>query len=391
MGLSTQAEQEQQLAEKVIGIRRHLHQFPELSDEEYETTAFIKRLLQEAGIKVVDYGLETGVIAEIGNSAAAGSLIALRADIDALPIQEETGLPYASAVAGKMHACGHDFHTASIIGAALLLKAGESELAGTVRIIFQPSEEKAKGARKVIASGALDGVQAIFGMHNKPDLALNTIGIKPGPIMAAADGFVVEVDGVGAHAAVPEAGIDPIVVAAHIVTAVQAIVSRNVGMQQQAVISITKLHSGTAWNVIPDQAILEGTIRTFDSAVRHKVLERFQQVVSNVAAAFATSAKVRWIEGPPPVLNDASLAQLGQAAARQAGLEHVAALPSPAGEDFAYYQQHVPGLFVFFGTGQSKEWHHPQFDIDELALLPAAQYFARLAELALDTFASKKE
>lgn len=373
-------------AERFIEIRRELHRYPELSNEEFETTRRIRGWLEEAGIRILDIPLTTGLIAEVGG-LQGGPVIAVRADIDALPIQEETGLPFASAHPGKMHACGHDFHTAALIGTAYALKAREAELKGTVRLIFQPAEEKAKGARQVIASGALDGVQAIFGMHNKPDLPVGTIGIKSGALMAAADGFVVEVAGRGTHAAVPEAGNDPIVTAAHLVTALQSIVSRNVGSLESAVISVTKLHSGTAWNVVPETALLEGTIRTFDEAVRRRVLQRFEEVVQGVAATFDTTASVRWIEGPPPVLNDAKLAELGVAAAEAAGYQAVSPVPSPAGEDFSWYQREVPGLFVFMGTDGPKEWHHPAFDLDERAIPVSIGFFTKLAELALEELA----
>ncbi|MDR0270348.1 amidohydrolase [Paenibacillus sp.] len=369
--------------EKFIGFRRQLHQYPELSGEEFETTKAIKGWLEEAGIRVLDYSLATGVIAEVGGLHTGGPVIALRADIDALPVQEETDLEFASKIPGKMHACGHDFHTASLLGTAYALKEREGELQGTVRLIFQPAEEKAAGAKQVVDSGALEGVQAIFGMHNKPDLPVGTIGIKGGPLMAAADGFIVEIAGKGSHAAVPEAGIDPIVTAAHVITALQSIVSRNVSSLQSAVISVTKLNSGTAWNVIPDKAVLEGTIRTFDEQVRVEVLERFGQVVEGVAAAFGTSAGVRWIGGPPPVNNDEALAELGLEAAAAGGFQAIEAVPSPAGEDFAIYQRHIPGLFVFMGTAGTQEWHHPAFTLDEAAIPVSIRFLTELAERAL--------
>ncbi|NEW08371.1 amidohydrolase [Paenibacillus sp. SYP-B3998] len=367
---------------KLVAIRRHLHQHPELSHEEIQTTASIRAWLQEADIRIADFPLKTGIIAEVGGKNE-GPIIALRADIDALPIQEETGLPYASLSPGKMHACGHDFHTAAILGAAFLLKQQENVLKGTIRFIFQPAEEKAQGAEQVIRSGALEGVRAIFGMHNKPDLPVGTIGIKSGPLMAAADGFVIEIEGLGTHAAVPEAGIDPIVTGAHIITALQSIVSRNISSLQSAVISVTRIHSGTAWNVIPDKAILDGTLRTFEEGVRSQVIARFGQVVDGVAAAFGTKATVRWIKGPPSVSNDGELAEVATQAANQAGLTVITPKPSPAGEDFAFYQKSVPGVFVFMGTDGPQEWHHPAFDSDERALPISAKYFAGLAEHAL--------
>ncbi|MBA9086224.1 amidohydrolase [Fontibacillus solani] len=348
--------------QKLVSIRRHLHENPELSNEEYETSASIRKWLASEGIRIKDYSLRTGVIAEVGG-LHDGPIIAIRADIDALPIQEESGLPYSSRIPGRMHACGHDFHTAAILGAAILLKEKEHELQGTVRFLFQPAEEKAKGALQVIESGALEGVQVVFGLHNKPDLPVGTIGIKDGPIMAAADGFTVEVEGRGVHAAVPEAGLDPIVISAHIVTALQSIVSRNVGALESAVVSITRLNSGTAWNVIPESAVFDGTLRTFDEGVRSTVRRRFDSIVAGVADAFESKASVRWIDGPPAVINDTAWAEQASNTAISIGLIVVDPLPSLAGEDFAFYLKDIPGVFVFLGTSGPQEWHHPAFDV----------------------------
>ncbi|WP_372813744.1 amidohydrolase [Paenibacillus sp.] len=377
------------IEQKLADIRRHLHQYPELSHEEFETTAYIRRRLEEEEIRIAtQFDLKTGLIAEVGG-LHGGPVIALRADIDALPIQEETGLPYASKTPGNMHACGHDFHTAAILGAAFLLKEKEHELLGTIRFVFQPAEEKAAGARKVLQSGALDGVRAIYGMHNKPDLPVGTIGIRSGPLMAAADGFLVELEGIGSHAAVPEASVDPIVAAAQLVTALQSIVSRNVSPLESAVISVTRLNSGTAWNVIPETAVLDGTVRTFDEKVRNRVVERFGEVVNGVAAAYGTKASLRWIQGPPPVNNDGELADAARRTAERLGISVVTPKPSPAGEDFAFYQKQIPGFFAFMGTSGPKEWHHPAFDIDERALPISASFFAELAIAELERFATE--
>jgi len=375
--------------QQLVEIRRHLHANPELSGEEFETTAAIRRWLAAESIRVAAYPLRTGVVAEIGTGG--GPIVAVRADIDALPIQEETGLPFASRHPGKMHACGHDFHTAAAFGAALLLKKRERELAGTVRILFQPAEEKAKGAAQVIASGALEGVGAIFGLHNKPDLPVGTIGIRSGPLMAAADGFAVEVAGKGTHAAVPEAGLDPILTAAHMLTALQSIVSRNVSPLDSAVVSVTRLHGGTAWNVIPERAVFDGTLRTFDERVRADVRRRFEEVVAGVAAAFGTTAKTSWISGPPAVVNDVRWTAVAARAAESVGLTVTEPVPSPAGEDFAVYLRKTPGVFVFLGTNGPKEWHHPSFDVDERALPGAAAYLAAVAEGALGVLNGRAE
>jgi amidohydrolase len=359
-----------------------------LSNEEYGTTKYIRSLLEQAGVTIADYGLKTGVIAEIGG-VVPGPVIALRADIDALPIHEETEVSYASQVPGVMHACGHDFHTAALLGAAYQLKGQESQLKGTVRLLFQPAEEKAQGAQRLIARGVLKEARAVIGLHNKPDLPVGTIGITGGPLMAAADGFNVRIQGFGSHAAVPEAGVDPIVAASHIVAALQTIVSRNVSALESAVISVTQIHSGNSWNIIPEQAVFEGTIRTFDEAVRSRLLERFRHVVTSVAGAFGAEASIRWIEGPPPVINDAALAALGELSAKALGYTAVKPVPSPAGEDFAYYQRVVPGLFVFIGTEGEREWHHPSFNVDERALPVAAGFLTDLAVRALEHYSAE--
>ncbi|ALQ69236.1 M20 peptidase aminoacylase family protein [Bacillus thuringiensis] len=375
-----------QLTETLISIRRNLHEHPELSYEEFETTKAIKNWLEEKNITIINSSLETGVIAEIsGNSS--GPLIAIRADIDALPIQEETNLPYASKIHGKMHACGHDFHTASIIGAAYLLKEKEASLSGTVRFIFQPAEESSNGACKVIEAGHLHGVQAIFGMHNKPDLPVGTIGIKDGPLMAGVDRFEIEIHGVGTHAAVPDAGVDPIVASSQIVMALQTIVSRNISSSHNTVVSVTNIHSGNTWNVIPEKATLEGTVRTFQAETREKIPALMKRIIQGVSDALGVKTEFRFYPGPPAVHNDTSLTNLSAQVAETMNLNIVSPTPSMAGEDFSFYQQEIPGSFVFMGTSGTHEWHHPGFTVDERALSISAEYFALLAEKALKQFA----
>ncbi|TPV44618.1 M20 peptidase aminoacylase family protein [Bacillus dicomae] len=376
----------EQLTETLISIRRNLHEHPELSYEEFETTKAIKNWLEEKNITIINSSLETGVIAEIsGNNS--GPLIAIRADIDALPIQEETNLPYASKIHGKMHACGHDFHTASIIGAAYLLKEKEASLNGTVRFIFQPAEESSNGACKVIEAGHLHGVQAIFGMHNKPDLPVGTIGIKDGPLMAGVDRFEIEIHGVGTHAAVPDAGVDPIVASSQIVMALQTIVSRNISSSHNAVVSVTNIHSGNTWNVIPEKATLEGTVRTFQAETREKIPALMKRIIQGVSDALGVKTEFRFYPGPPAVHNDTSLTNLSAQVAETMNLNIVSPSPSMAGEDFSFYQQEIPGSFVFMGTSGTHEWHHPGFTLDERALPISAEYFALLAEKALKQFA----
>ncbi|EJQ49590.1 Amidohydrolase [Bacillus mycoides] len=371
-----------QLTEKLISIRRHLHEYPELSYEEFETTKAIKNWLEEANITIIDSNLETGIIAEI-SSNNNGPVVALRADIDALPIQEETDLPYTSKIQGKMHACGHDFHTAAMLGAAYLLKEKEASLNGTVRFIFQAAEESGNGACKVVEAGHLKNVQAVFGMHNKPDLPVGTIGIKDGPLMAGVDRFEIEIHGVGTHAAVPDAGVDPIVASSQIVMALQTIVSRNISSSHNAVVSVTNIHSGNTWNVIPEKATLEGTVRTFQAETREKIPALMERIIKGVSDALGVKTEFRFYPGPPAVQNDKVLTNLSVQIAEKMNLNVISPTPSMAGEDFSFYQQETPGSFVFMGTSGTHEWHHPAFTVDEQALPISAEYFSLLAEEAL--------
>ncbi|TKI89757.1 amidohydrolase, partial [Bacillus wiedmannii] len=280
-----------------------------------------------------------------------------------------------------------DFHTAAIIGAAYLLKEKESSLGGTVRFIFQPAEESSNGACKVIEAGHLHGVQAIFGMHNKPDLPVGTIGIKDGPLMAGVDRFEIEIHGVGTHAAVPDAGVDPIVASSQIVMALQTIVSRNISSSHNAVVSVTNIHSGNTWNVIPEKATLEGTVRTFQTETREKIPALMKRIIQGVSDALGVKTEFRFYAGPPAVHNDTSLTNLSSQVAEKMNLNIISPTPSMAGEDFSFYQQEIPGSFVFMGTSGTHEWHHPAFTVDEQALPISAEYFALLAEKALKHFA----
>jgi len=289
-----------------------------------------------------------------------------------------------------MHACGHDFHTAAIIGAAYLLKEKESSLNGTIRFIFQPAEESSNGACKVIEAGHLQDVQAIFGMHNKPDLPVGTIGIKDGPLMAGVDRFEIEIHGVGTHAAVPDAGVDPIVASSQIVMALQTIVSRNISSSHNAVVSVTNIHSGNTWNVIPEKATLEGTVRTFQAETREKIPALMERIIKGVSDALGVKTKFRFYPGPPAVHNDKTLTNLSIQIAEQMNLNVISPTPSMAGEDFSFYQQKTPGSFVFMGTSGTHEWHHPSFTVDEKALPISAEYFSLLAEEAIHQLAHTK-
>lgn len=369
----------EELLQEVTGIRHALHQSPELSGKEIETTALIRNYLEVLEIQILPTDLATGVIAEIGTK---GPLIALRADIDALPIQEATDLPYSSGHSGIMHACGHDFHTASLLGAAKLLKEQEETLTGRIRLIFQPAEESNHGAKAVIAADGLANVQAIIGYHNKPDLPIGTIGIKKGHLMAAVEQFKVTITGAGTHAAAPHNGNDPIVTASQIVNALQAIVSRNVSPLETAVVSVTRIDGGNTWNVIPDSVILEGTIRTFDEGVHEKTKRLFQQIVTNYAAAFEQKSTITWVPSPPAITNHPRLTDIVKSAVSPFA-DTIQPAVTLGGEDFAFYQQQIPGFFAFIGTGSPYEWHHPRFLVSDEALYYAISYYVESAKRIL--------
>ncbi|MFX3619531.1 MAG: amidohydrolase [Sporolactobacillus sp.] len=370
--------QETAFEQQLIGYRRQLHAYPELAFEEFETTRSLKKWLTEASVELLDLPLETGVLAVIrGNKP--GPVIALRTDIDALPIQEETDLPFASTLPGKMHACGHDFHAASILGATLLLNERKDELEGTVKIIFQPAEENGNGALRVLGTGVLDDVEAIFGMHDMPHLPTGTIGIKGGALMAGVDKFTIDVEGIGTHAAAPEKGIDAILVSSHIVTALQSIVSRNLSPLANTVISVTRLEAGNTWNVLPQTAQMEGTVRTFQETVRDGIPAKMDRVVRGVAQALGAKAELHYTKLGPSLQNDSKLADMAVETAKRSGLNVIVPEPSSAGEDFAEYLKKIPGAFFFMGVSGTAGLHHPDLIIDEKAILPSARFFANLA------------
>ncbi|MEY9865256.1 amidohydrolase [Peribacillus sp. B2I2] len=368
-----------ELEKRLISIRRHLHQYPELSNEEFETTKSIQKWLGEEGIEIRNTVLKTGVFADI-KGGKPGLTVAIRADIDALPIEEQTGLPFASKVKGVMHACGHDFHTAAVIGAAYLLKECQSELNGTVRLIFQPAEESGGGAAHVIKDGQIGDVAAIIGLHNKPNLPVGTIGIKEGPLMAAVDRFQIVLQGKGSHAAIPHSGKDPIAAAAQLITALQTIVSRNVSPLESAVVSVTRITGGNTWNVIPGNVTLEGTIRTFESTIREEIKDKFYSIVNHIAAAFSQEATIDWFPGPPALHNHPAVTEMASRSALGQSLHVINPEPSMGGEDFAYYLQHIPGTFAFFGTNGNEDWHHPAFTVDENSIIKAAHFLFESAK-----------
>ena len=375
---------EQYLTEQFEWFHRH----PELSYEEVRTTNKIRELLTDADIEILPYPLATGLIAVVrGEKTSADGkkrTIALRCDIDALPIVEEAKIPYVSEERGKMHACGHDFHITVGIGAAILLQEHRDELYGTVKFIFQPAEEESHGAFKVLDTDVMDDVEYIWGLHADPTNAVGVIGIREGYVTAAVDRFAIRVQGVGCHGAHPDDGIDPILASAAIVQSLQSIVSRNVNAFHPALLSVTKIQAGATWNVIPKEAEMEGTVRTMNRADRILYERRVREIVEQTAAAYGAKAEVEWIIGPPATYNDGAMVQICEQIAEELSMKTVPEECSMGGDDFAYYEdkdtmgRDIPGCYVKIGIGVGHQIHHPAFCVDESAIMPAAEYIARL-------------
>lgn len=377
------ASQHQPLAQFIQAFRRDLHQHPELSNQEVETTGKIRAVLEKEGIRILELPLKTGLIAEVGGRQE-GPLVVIRSDIDALPIEEESGVEYTSSRAGVMHACGHDFHASAALGAAILLKKVEAELKGVVRILFQAAEETGLGAPTVIATGALDNAAAIFGIHNDPTLPVGVVGGKDGALTAGVDRFEIKIAAKGCHAAKPHEGNDPIVILGQLISAVQTIISRTVPSDNNAVVSITQVHSGSTWNVIPDTAYVEGTVRTFSQAARELIEQRLRQIVAGIASTFGADIEFIWHAGPPSVVNTPEWVEFALKVADEEGFEARRVEASPIGEDFAFYQQKLPGTFMMVGSGGPYALHHPKFRVDDRALFPTAHYLYQMAKQSLE-------
>ncbi|EMP66306.1 amidohydrolase [Streptococcus mutans] len=372
--------------EKLREIRHYLHQHPEISENEFETTAFIKKHLKDLGIEPLAYPLKTGVIAEIGSGQP---IIALRADIDALPIIEKTGLAYASKN-GAMHACGHDFHQTSLLGAAQILKEREAEIKGTVRLIFQPAEENFQGAYQVIEAGGIEGVSAIIGYHNNPHLKPGQIGLRSGAIMAGVEQFEVTVAGISAHAARPDLGVDTVLAITTMIHNLQQIVSRTVSPFDSAVLSVTHIDVGTTWNVLPAKGFFEGTIRTFNPKIRLAVINKFTKIVETTAEQFSAQVSIQWGNSPKVTYNDATLTPLIFENSKTFA-QVIETLPSTGGEDFAAYQEKIPGVFAFVGSNgadNAPDWHHDDFIVKDEALPTAVNYFVENAFKLLEYYRS---
>ena len=364
--------------QELIVLFEDLHRHPELGLEEVRTTALLRKALEEAGVQVYPSGLPTGLIAVI-EGALPGRVIGLRVDMDALPVQEESGLSYASEEPGKMHACGHDFHTACMLGAALEIKRRDKELRGTVKIVFQPAEEVSKGGDAVARQEILQDCQEFYSAHTYPGFPAGVLGIKPGPVMAAPDAFTIHIYGKGAHAGNPHLGVDPIPAAAALALSAQSIVSRTKDAFEPAVLSVTHIRAGNTWNVVPEEALMEGTLRTLNQDLRLDMRNRLNTMTEAIARAYGCTADIQWMIGPDPVMNDPALCEIAAEIARELGLTVKRQDNTMGGEDFSEYLKICPGVFVRVGTGGGYTNHHPKFTVDEKALWPAARFFAELA------------
>ena len=371
----------------LLALRRDLHQHPELAFAEVRTAAALERALAAVSPVSVQRVAGTGVVARIRGRDAGAPVVAVRGDIDALPIHEATGLPFASEFPGVMHACGHDVHAAWAVGAAYLL--AERPAAGDVLVVLQPAEETGEGAAAVLASGVLDGVAAIFGAHVDRRFAVGEVVAQGGPLAAAADSFEIVLAGRGAHAARPHESADPIVGAAALVSALQTIVARRVNPAAPAVVTVASIHAGTASNIIPDHATLAGTLRAVEPETRRLLAAELRAVAEGIAAAHGLTALVTITLGPPPIVNpEVPAAWARQAAEALLGPGSVVPLgiTNMGGEDFAYYMERMPGCFVRIGArepgGPATPAHTPQFQAAEGSIFVGAAVLAETARVA---------
>ena len=367
--------------------RQHLHRHPELGFDCHETARFVAERLREFGVDEVHESIaESGLVAVI-EGRERGAAVGLRADMDALPIGEETGADYASAVPGRMHACGHDGHTTILLGAARYL-AETRNFAGRAVLIFQPAEESGGGAGVMVEDGVLDrfGVREVYAIHNAPGMEQGTFATAPGPFMAAVDTFEIHLAGRGGHGAMPHDAVDPIVAAVAMVQGIQTIVSRNHCNQDDLVVSVTQIHSGSADNIIPETAYICGTVRTFLSRVQEMVQQRMHEIVSGTAQAFGVEADLDYQVGYPATVNDHGRAAFAASVAREIAGEAAVeddAIREMGAEDFSYMLRARPGAYLFLGQGEGAGLHHPKYDFNDAVAPVGASFFARLVERAL--------
>ena len=375
---------------EIAAWRRHLHAHPELGYDVHATAAFVADKLRGFGADEVVEGVgRTGVVALIrGRSTASGRVTGLRADMDALPIVEDSGAEWSSTAPGRMHACGHDGHTAMLLGAARAL-CETRDFDGTVAVIFQPAEEGGGGGLAMVEDGLMErfGIDRVFGMHNMPGMPVGHFATRPGPLMACADQFDLVVEGRGGHAAMPHACVDPVVVASEIVLALQTIVSRNLKPTEPLVVTVTTVNvEGDAYNVIPQRVAMRGTVRAFDEELRHMAKRRIETIATGVAAAHEATASVEYEFGYPPTVNhDAETAFALEVATAVAGEGAVDPDKPPVmgAEDFSYMLQSRPGAFVFVGNGDTAALHHPRYDFDDAAIGPGCRYWIELVHRAM--------
>lgn len=371
------------LADRTVATRRDLHRHPEIAFQETRTMGVIAERLRELGLQPRTGVGGTGVVA-IWDSGRAGPTVLARADIDALPVPDEKTVAYRSTNDGANHACGHDGHAAVLLSVAEALLARPDELRGRIVFVFQPAEEIVRGAEAMLADGALDGLEVdhVLGLHLSSMHPTGTIAVREGPTMAATDTFRIELHGRGGHAAKPHETVDPVVIAAHLVLALQGLVSRETDPVDTAVISVTRVQGGTAFNIVPERVELAGTLRTFEPASRRTLERRIHELASGVAATHRAEATTEWTTGSPVVLNDAAAAaRVRHVAAGVVGEDRVVELQRMmGGDDMALWLQQAPGCYFFVGAngGEASAWphHHPRFDLDETALPVAVEVLA---------------
>jgi len=372
-------------ADEIAHWRRDFHRNPELLYEVHRTAGVVAEKLREFGCDEVVEGIgRTGVVAVINGREEGEGAIGLRADMDALPIVEETGKPWSSENPGKMHACGHDGHTSMLLGAARYLAATRA-FKGRAVLIFQPAEEGGAGARAMIEDGLMDrfGIEEVYGMHNMPGLPVGQFAIRTGPLMAAADHFEIHIEGKGGHAAKPHLSVDPVMIGSQIVTALQTIVARNVDPLKNAVVSVTTFHAGETFNVTPQRAVLTGTARTLDDGVRDLVERRMSELVPAIGSALGGTARFSYTRNYPVTSNHPEQTEKAIAAARSVvGEGHVDpdTVPMMGGEDFSFMLQARPGAFIFIGNGDSAGLHSPNYDFNDGAIPYGASYWGSLVE-----------
>lgn len=377
-----------ELQQEVTGWRQHIHENPGILYEVEETAAFVEEQLRTFGVDEIVTGLgRTGVVGIIRGQHAGNRVIGLRADMDALPLEEITGKTYASKFPGKMHACGHDGHTAMLLGAAKYL-AETRNFAGSVALIFQPAEEGGRGALAMVEDGMMErfGIDEVYGMHNMPGMPLGTFAIRKGGIMAAPDKFTIKINGRGGHAAEPHRTADPIVIGSQIVNGLQMIAARNANPLRSVVVSITQFHAGTTHNIIPEEAYLAGTVRSLDEQVRDLAESRIRQIAEGIAAAHGATVEVDYERACPVTVNHPDETNYAaQAAMAIVGESNVNTEvdPSMAGEDFAFMLQARPGAYIMIGNGDSAALHNPAYDFNDEAIAYGVSYWVKLAEQRL--------